>query len=259
LIIMIKKSIICASFLFVALFLFTSSVIKAQDTAGDAFKNYTNPHDVCNYYRTQSNFTIVRVSDTECLVSLGEGQFTTYTQYYYSGDQWCYRLTQRGQTQYSNCIPIPHSSSVAQSVNDSFDNFFKNLHIDSKNEPYIFAGVAIVILAIVLSVTSAAHRAHIKTTTEPVDSEQEKTFNPKVKRSGKGGYGWEEMETTTTEDFNAKPPTGPEEGQSQGGIGLHDEPVVKSTADELEKLVKLKKQGVLSDKEFDLAKKKLLG
>lgn len=261
LIIMIIKSIIYASFLATVIFLSNLGFANAQDISASAFKQYTNPHDICNFYRGQG-IKVVRESDTECLTSLGEGQNTVYTQYYYSNNNWCYRLTQRGQTQHSNCIPIPKDNtlgSVSKSANNSIDSFLNNFHIDSDNKPYVFAGGVILILVIVLSVISSVYRSNYKTSNDDTDTEQEKSFNPKVKRSGKGGYGWEEMETSTTEEINAKPPNNLGEGQSQGGKGLHDEPLVKSTADELEKLVKLKNKGVLTDKEFNLAKKKLLG
>lgn len=248
-----NKLVLCAS-LFTLSLLFTSGLVRAQSVSTEAFMKYTNPHDICDYYRSQG-INVVRESDNECLTSLGEGQYTVYTQYYYSNNQWCYKLTQQGQTQYGNCIAIPKNNTVA----DSFGDFFNDLHIDSKNEPYILAGAAVVILAVILSVSSAHHarlKASQASTTET--EEPEKAFNPKVKRSGKGSYGWEQMETTTTEEFNAKPPKGPEADTYQGGVGLHDEPVVKSTADELEKLLKLKNKGALTEKEFELAKKKLL-
>ena len=147
----------CSTLFVLALFLGISGLVKAQDTAADAFIKYTNPHDICNYYREQG-IKVVRESDTECLTSLGEGQHTVYTQYYYSGNNWCYKLTQQGQTQYSNCIPIPHS---ANSTANAVDEFFSNFHIDSQNEPYVIAGGAVLVLVVVVSVVSAAHRARL--------------------------------------------------------------------------------------------------
>jgi hypothetical protein len=242
--------------------LFGAGLAKAQDATADAFINYTNPHDICDYYRTSApDFSVVRESGTECLVSIGEGQFTTYTQYYYSGDQWCYKMTQRGQTIYSNCVAIPHSGA-----SDAVSDFFGNFHIDSENSPYIIGGVVLIVLAIVMTAVSA-NSAKIKAkkaaksvdSTEVDSSDEEKTFNPKAKRSGRGSYGWEEMETSTTEEINAKSPKCPDAGQSQGGIGLHQgEPITNSITHELERLSHLREKNVISQKEFELAKKKLL-
>ena len=96
-----------------------------------------------------------------------------------------------------------------------------------------------------------------ETATDEQKSKDTKQFN--VIRSGHtGSYGWEEMETGTTdtgEDMTKEPGV----GQSQGGTGLHQgEPIVKPIASELEKLVKLRKNGSISQREFNLAKKKLL-
>jgi len=225
----------------------------AQDATADAFMQYTNPHDICAYYAAQG-YAIERETDNECMTRIGEGQYAVFTQYYYSSDQWCQKLTQEGQVVYSGCVPIPSSFPF---------------HIDSENAPYVIAGgIFVVVMIISIAVSSAKSRARaqvVQADAEPQKdvADQEKSFNPKVKRSGRGSYGWEEMDTTTTEELNAKPPTGPGEGQSQGGIGLHQgeplQPPAPSTASELEKLLKLKEKGALTEKEFNLAKKKLLG
>jgi hypothetical protein len=250
-----RRLALLSPLIILAAVIFTPGLAQAQDPAADAFINYTNPHDICNFYRTDSNFVVERESDTECLVSIGTGQFETYTQYYYSGSNWCYEMTQGGQVIYSNCVPIPSSNS--------FSDAFSNMHIDSENAPYIIGGGGIVVFLIVMSAVSAktakarALKASTQTTTET--ESEEKTFNPKVKRSGRAGYGWEEMETSTTEEINAKPPKGPGEGQSQGGIGLHQGgPVTNSVSHELERLAELRHKNVITQKEFELAKHKLL-
>lgn len=244
------------SYLSVLMFLgiwFMPMTVVAKDATADAFMNYTNPHDICDYYRASApNFRVERESDNECLVSLGSGQYKGFTQYYYSGNNWCYKIYSGSEVVHSNCVAIPSSNA--------FSDF--NFHIDSENMPYIIAGGSVLVFVIVVGSISSAARARAAKTTAEANEEagdKEKTFNPKVKRSGKASYGWEEMETSTTEEINAKPPKGPGEGQSQGGVGLHQgEPIVHSTANELEKLVRLRDKGVLSQKEFNLAKKKLL-
>src|SRR3989344_2377693 len=87
--------------------LFTPSLARAQ-TAADTFVKYTNPHDICNYYRTQaSGFAVERESDNECLVSLGTGRYKTFTQYYYSDNNSGYKLIQEAKTVNSNSVQRP--------------------------------------------------------------------------------------------------------------------------------------------------------
>lgn len=101
----------------ICLFLLTTIVClllplsKAKaDQWSDALASYTNPHAICQYYRSQSSITINRESDSECLVSAGQGQYVAYTQYYYSGNNWCVRVIQGGKTLMTNCIPVGNSS-----------------------------------------------------------------------------------------------------------------------------------------------------
>ena len=239
---------------------------KAQQDVSDAFAKYSNPHSICNYYRS-NGYAIDRESDNECLTSLGEGQLKTYTQYYYSGDNWCYKVIQQGQTYHQNCIAIPKTTKTGNYT------------------PFIVVGAVIFGLIVVAGASSggAKAKAAVKsgkgsygwettetstTNSEPVTAEEaiqeEETHDDsdaeskKPKRSGKGSYGWEEIETSTTES-GVDSIQGPGEGQSTGGVGLHQgEPIVNSTANELEKLARLKEKGVITRKEFNLAKKKLL-
>ncbi|HZJ34810.1 MAG TPA: SHOCT domain-containing protein [Candidatus Angelobacter sp.] len=253
-----RKFAYCSLLAVLVATLFVPGLAKAQD-ASDAFTQYSNPHAVCEYYRS-SGIVIERESDTECLTSLGEGQYKTFTQYYYSGNNWCYKLIQEGQTYHENCIPIPESTS-------SIDDF----------TPYIIGGVVIFVI-IVAGASSAGVRSRAvkqnaiensnSETTEPNTEENQTPKNTGTKqlnpiRSGRNSsYGWEEMETTTT-DTGEDMTKGPGLGQSQGGIGIHQgepivAPAISNVASEIEKLVKLKNKGAITQKEFNIAKKKLL-
>jgi len=146
--------------------LFTPSLARAQ-TAADTFVKYTNPHDICNYYRTQaSGFAVERVSDNECLVSLGTGKYKTFTQYYYSGNDWCYKLIQEGKTVYGNCMPIPKSSS---------------LNISEESVPYIIAGVVIFVFIIAFG---AAHKPPVNPA-QPSPTAPTKAFRQRTPVRGK--------------------------------------------------------------------------
>lgn len=127
-----------------AMFMFAflaPNLVRAQGTA-DAFSKYTNPHSICDYYRTQATgFAVERVSDNECLVSLGTGKFKTFTQYYYSKDNWCYKIIQEGRTVHSNCVPRPDNSLGF--TNEEFTKF----------APYI---VVIIVLVVILAAVSGA-------------------------------------------------------------------------------------------------------
>lgn len=239
------------SIIFVTI-LYTPGLVKAQDTS-DAFTQYSNPHAICDYYRN-NGYVIERESDSECLISMGTGEFKTFTQYYYSGNNWCYKLIQEGKTYHENCIPIPNSTNTTEEYT-----------------PYIIVGVVIFVVLIVAGVSSNSAKSRaLKTTTtkQPTEAEIEPEKEQgadepdikerKPKRSGKGSYGWEEMETSTT-DTGEDTTKGPGVGQSQGGIGLHQgEPIASSVANDLEKLARLKEKGIISNKEFNIAKKKLL-
>lgn len=204
--------------------LYTPGLVKAQDTS-EAFTQYSNPHSICDYYR-KSGYVIERESDNECLTSLSDGGFKVYTQYYYSGKNWCYKLTQKGQTLHENCIPIPGRTTSTNSTEDY--------------APYLFGGMAIFVVIVIVGASSAGAKARA------------------LKKKRRGGYGWEEAVTTTT-DKGEDTTKGPGVGKSQGGIGLHQgEPNIEPVASQLERLVKLRKDGSITYREFNLAKNKLL-
>src|SRR3989344_4424319 len=101
--------------------LFTQNLVAAQGEA-DAFAKYTDPHAICDYYRTQaSGFSVERESDNEWLVSLGTGRYKTFTQYYYSDNNWCYKLIQEAKTVHSNCVPRPDNPVAF--TNEDFTKF----------------------------------------------------------------------------------------------------------------------------------------
>lgn len=100
-----NMKLIYAYLLIVTPFLYLSLSRVKADQGSNALASYTNPHSICQYYRSQS-IRIDRESDGECLVSVGEGQYIAYTQYYYSGRNWCVKVTQGGRTITSNCIPL---------------------------------------------------------------------------------------------------------------------------------------------------------
>lgn len=232
--------------------LLISGIASAQDAA-TVFTQQTNPHAVCEWYRS-NGYVVERESDNECLTSLGDGGYKAYTQYYYSGNNWCYKLIQEGQTFHENCIPIPNTTST------SSDDY----------TPYIVVGVVIFVVLVVAGASSTNRKSKLaKQNSDPevVETSETATDDQKAKdpkqlkviRSGRNGsYGWEEMETGTT-DTGEDTTKGPGVGKSQGGIGLHQgEPIVSSVANDLEKLVRLKEKGIISNKEFNIAKKKLL-
>lgn len=232
-------------------------VASAEDAA-TIFTQQTNPHAVCKWYR-DNGFVVERESDNECLISVGTGEFKGYTQFYYSGNNWCYKLTQGGQTFHENCIPIPEST-VSASITD-------------ENTPILIVGGIIVFgMLIAAGASSSAAKARalkaseqtslqesVTSTTEIPDATRPATPNLKPIRSGKTStYSWEEMETGNT-DTGEDMTKGPGEGVSQGGVGItHGEPIVKPVASEIERLVKLRNDGSITQREFNLAKKKLL-
>jgi len=253
-----RKLAYCSLLVVLVATLFVPGLAKAQD-ASSVFNEYTNPHAVCEYYRT-SGTVIERESDNECLVSLGDGQYKTYTQFYYSGNNWCHKLIQEGQTIYENCVPIPDSTTGIDNVEEY--------------APYIVGGVVIFGIIVAASASSANRKAKLakqNSNPEPVETSETATDEQKAKdtrqlnpiRSGRtSSYGWEEMETTTT-DTGEDMTKGSGVDQSQGGIGIHKgesivAPTTSNVANEIEKLVKLKNKGAISQKEFNVAKKKLL-
>lgn len=243
--------------------LFAPGKVDAEDAA-TIFTQYTNPHAVCQWYRA-NGILVERESDSECLTSIGDGQFKTYTQFYYSKKNWCYKIIQSNKTAHENCVPVPAST----------------FNVD-KSLPYIIGGAVIFVIAVVDAAVlvnskskklkksgEGSYSAEESTTTEQIsepdtkmsaDQVSDATDKPelKPKRHGRGSYGWKEMETSTT-DTGEDMTKGPGEGQNQGGTGLHQgEPIVLPVASELEKLVKLRKQRSITQKEFNIAKKKLL-
>ena len=156
--IVMKKLVLSISMLIFAVILFAPGYAMAQDTA-DIFSKYTNPHAVCNFYRSsEANITtsngqflrpvIVRESDNECLTSLGTGSQKVYTQFYYSGNNWCWKMYQNGQTVYSNCVPKPNMTNRLTEFAGEFDQYFTE-----GNAPYIVMGF--VVFVVILTATLA--------------------------------------------------------------------------------------------------------
>ena len=250
----LRRALIISLAIAISVFAFSKTAL-AQDVSA-AFQENSNPHAICKYYR-DNGYKVERESDDECLISMGEGQFITYTQYYYSGSNWCYKITQEGKNYAENCIPIPDSVVSTDDIEEY--------------APYIVGGIVIFGVIVAAGGASSANKKSklakqnsdpeaVETSETATDEQKSKdTKQFKVIRSGHtGSYGWEEMETGTT-DTGEDMTKGPGIGQSQGGVGLHQgEPIVKPVASELERLVKLRKDGSISQREYNLAKKKLL-
>ncbi len=158
--------------------LLTPNLVRAQDTA-DAFAKYTNPHSICDYYRTIGNFVVERESDNECLVSLGTGKNKGFTQYYYSGNNWCYKLYSGSEVVSSACVQRPDKS------------------IDfTKYEPYIVVGVIVLVFAITISSISG-NKPPINTKQPAAERtpsySQPKSVRSKVSKPKKRGRIWPEL------------------------------------------------------------------
>jgi len=168
--------------------LLAPTLAKAQNTS-DAFAQYTNPHAICDYYRSgQANFqtgngtarfVVERESDNECLVSIGSGNSKSFTQYYYSGNDWCYKLYSGSEVVSSLCVQRPDKS------------------IDfTKYEPYVIVGV--VIFAFVVTVGAISSNKP-PTTPEPPANEglptysQPKSVRSKVRKPNKRSRIWNEL------------------------------------------------------------------
>lgn len=164
----------------------TPGLVKAEDASG-ALANYNNPHDICEYYRGIA-MTIVRETDNECLVSIGEGELTVFTQIYYSGNEWCAKVSNQGQVYQSKCI--------ARKTDTDW------------NTIYSVVGVMVVLFILIGIINSIGKN---KTPTK--------------------------SQTTSNDSI---------------------ETVAVSAVDEIEKLSKLKNRRIITQEEFDLAKKKLL-
>lgn len=150
--------------LIIAVNLFAPRYAKAQDAA-DTFNKYTNPHAVCNFYRSsEANITtangqvlrpvIVRESNDECLISLGEGQQKVFTQFYYSGNNWCWQMYQNSQSVYHNCVPRPSTANEIAVLTDKFDQYFTY-----DNAPYIVGGFVLLIIIIIIV---SSHKPPVK-------------------------------------------------------------------------------------------------
>ena len=164
----------------------TPVLVAAEDSIG-ALANYNNPHDVCEYYRGIA-MTIERETDNECMVSIGEGEFKVFTQIYYSGNEWCGKVSNQGQVYQSKCI--------ARKTSTDWDSI------------YFVVGFMVLLFIVIGAINSIGKN---KTPTK----------------------------SPTTRNDSVKT-------------------VAVSTVDEIEKLSKLKNRGIISQKEFELAKKKLL-
>lgn len=169
--------------------LFTTNLVRAQDTA-DIFNQYANPHAICDYYRSgqsdiqtangTAHFVIERESDNECLVSLGSGEYKGFTQYYYSGSDWCYKIFSGTEVVASQCIAITTSS------------------IDSSEYgPYIIGGV--IIFAFIITIGSiSANKSHVAVQPAEVSTPLP-TYSPpqsvrgKVRKPKKNKRIWQEQ------------------------------------------------------------------
>ena len=134
-----KPKLALLSALLPAFVFLTPDLVRAQD-ASDAFARYTDPHGICDYYRTQAGWIVERESGNECLVSLGSGKYKNFTQYYYSGSNWCYKLYSGSEVVSSLCIQRTGKSEVF--TKEEFTKF----------APYI---VGVVVLIIILAVVSS--------------------------------------------------------------------------------------------------------
>ncbi|MGA3150368.1 MAG: hypothetical protein ABSD10_01980 [Candidatus Saccharimonadales bacterium] len=168
--------------------LFTPNLVRAQ-SASDAFSQYTDPHAICDYYRSgQADITtangivhpvIERESNNECLVSIGSGKSKTFTQYYYSGDNWCYKLYSGSEVVSSLCVQRPNKS------------------IDlTKYKSYIIGGVIVFAFVITMGAISGNKPPVIPeqpaTENTPTYS-QPKSVRSKVARPKKRGRIWPEL------------------------------------------------------------------
>jgi len=164
----------------------TPVLVMAEDSTG-ALANYNNPHDICEYYRGIA-MTIERETDTECMVSIGEGELKVFTQAYYSGNEWCGKVSNQGQVYQTKCI--------ARKTDTDW------------NTIYSVVGVMVVLFILIGIINSIGKN---KTPTK--------------------------SQTTSNDSV---------------------ETVAVSSVDEIEKLSKLKNRRIITQEEFDLAKKKLL-
>jgi hypothetical protein len=74
----------------------------------DTYTKYTNPHSICNYYKTQPGYSVYKESDTECDVSNNAGIELENTRFYKDTGQWCYDTSKYGgRANYSGCILDP--------------------------------------------------------------------------------------------------------------------------------------------------------
>ncbi len=183
----------------------TPFLARAADVSG-SLANYDTPHDICEYYRSIA-MNIVRETDYECLVSIGEGEYKVFTQVYYSGSEWCAKVINNNQTYQSKCIP--------RATNTDW------------NSIYFIIGFMAVLFIVIGAINSIGKQ------------------RPPIKSS--------------TADTNSQINTESNKAQSldRSDVGSI-KASAESTADELEKLSKLKEKGTITQKEFEMAKKKLL-
>lgn len=169
--------------------LFATGLGRAQSTS-DAFNQYANPHAICDYYRSgqsdiqtangTAHFVIERESDSECLVSLGSGEFKSFTQYYYSGSDWCYKIFSGTEVVTSQCIAI---------TTNGIDS--------SEYGPYIVGGV--IIFAFILTIGSiTANKPHVavqptEVSTPPPTYRPPQSVRSKVRKPKKNKRIWQEQ------------------------------------------------------------------
>lgn len=173
-----KLKLVLLSVLLPIFVFLTPNLVRAQD-ASNAFAQYTNPHGICNYYRTQAGWVVERESNNECLVSLGSGKYKNFTQYYYSGNNWCYKLYSGSEVVSSLCVLRPDKSK-------DFTEY----------EPYIIGGIVVFAFVITMSAISA-HKPPINPTQPAAEStpaySQPRPVRSKVARPRKKTRIWPEL------------------------------------------------------------------
>lgn len=95
-------AIVFAGAVFLAVFLFTGSA-GAQN-----FSQFAVPHAVCQEYRGQTGYSIVRDLTNDCLVRSGNSQTGfVYVHAYNSGNNFCVEMTSsQGRIFGPQCVPI---------------------------------------------------------------------------------------------------------------------------------------------------------
>lgn len=177
-----KRKLVLSVLIFVfAAILFAPRYAKAQEAA-DIFINNTDPHAVCDFYRSsQANIpaangqvlrpVIERESDNECLTSLGSGKQKVFTQFYYSGNNWCWQMYQGGESIYNNCVQRPDRANDLSGLSNNLSSYFTD-----ESVPYIVTGF--VVLVIIIAVLSTHKPPLDQTPTDTSAQDQSPTEKP---------------------------------------------------------------------------------